>query len=91
MTKITALSSANMLAQCRLGGSIVAEAGKNPPELEGTVMSDTLTAILNEIDQMKTALRIEMLDDNPNQNTLLAIKNRLRSLDSAASSRIVLA
>lgn len=52
-------------------------------------MSDTLTKILGEIAQMKSALAIELGDDKPNENTVLAIKNRLRELDRAAHYRIV--
>lgn len=52
---------------------------------------DTLTPLLNEIAQMKLAYQAELREDHPDTDTLLAIKNRLRSLDSAVASRIVLA
>jgi hypothetical protein len=52
--------------------------------------ADRLAPILAEIEQMKLAYRAELRDDNPDQNTLLAIKNRLRALDSASTSRMVI-
>ena len=52
--------------------------------------ADRLAPILAEIEQMKLAYRAELRDDNPDPNTLLAIKNRLRALDSASTTRMVI-
>lgn len=56
-------------------------------------MSDTqqLHGIFDQIDQLKTAYRLESMDDYPNEKTLLAIKMRLRALDSAAGYRMGIA
>lgn len=48
-----------------------------------------LEKILDEIEQMKSAYKAEIRDDNPNEKTLLAIKGRIRDLDAIAQYRIL--
>lgn len=38
--------------------------------------------LLAEVDQMTKALRVEQMEETPNKNTIIAIKARLRSLDT---------
>lgn len=44
--------------------------------------------LLDQIDQLKRAYELELSSDDFNENTLIAIKNRLTALDRAAAHRM---
>ena len=90
MTQILALTCENKPETMPPWVRIVAEAGTTRLHTEGTTVNTILHSIFNEIDEMKIALSLELSDDNPNPKTILAIKHRLRSLDSAAAYRMVI-
>ena len=52
-------------------------------------MSEITTRILAQIDQLKIALRNELCEDTPNQDTILAIEGRIRGLDAIAHRHIM--
>ena len=52
-------------------------------------MEDHISHLLDELKQIKTALRMEMWDENPNPDTILACKQRIRALDSALDYYII--
>jgi hypothetical protein len=49
-----------------------------------------LQPILDQIAEAKSALHSELMEDRPNEKTVLAIRGRIRDLDRAAASRIVI-
>jgi|688.fasta_scaffold1226403_1 hypothetical protein len=42
----------------------------------------SITKLMDEQDQIKVALRNELAEENPNEDTVLACRLRIRSLDS---------
>ena len=52
-------------------------------------MEQHITDLLDELKQVQTALRLEQWDENPNPDTILACKQRIRALDSTLDYYIV--
>jgi hypothetical protein len=51
--------------------------------------AEKLQPILDQIEEAKRALDIELAEDRPNEKTVIAIRGRIRDLDRAAASRMV--